>query len=33
MTVCDSFEKAKTNVSFKHKSSEADIFQIITPEE
>ena len=33
MTVCDAFDKAKTDVSFKHKSAEADIFQIITPED
>ena len=25
-TVCEAFEKAKTDVSFKHKSAEADIF-------
>ena len=33
MTVCGAFDKAKTDVSFKHKSAEADIFQIITPDD
>ena len=33
MTVCAAFQKAKSDVEFKHKSNEADIFQIFTQEQ
>ena len=32
MTVCAAFKKARSDVEFKHKSTEAEMFQIFTQE-